>query len=156
MLGLFDLKTAEDLCRKLEWEYEERKKDPLNPYHAWNFFVTAEHLPEWLGRTDSRFSYKKFKQEKPLLRICSHLASGGKHFRPGPEHTSVASTRQQSGWVKPGWVKPGWVKLPALMVDLTHKEKEDLKLDSSGVEALWLADRVLEFWHNYFGRNPRS
>jgi hypothetical protein len=47
--------------------------------------------------------------------------------------------------VKPGWVKPGWVKLPALMVDLTHKEKEDLKLDSSGVEALWLADRVLEF-----------
>src|SRR5882724_5120527 len=143
MKGLFDLQTYEHLLHKLEWEYTQWQGDPLNTYRAWNFFVTAEHLPDWLARTGPRlptgFSYGKFKQEQPLLRICSHLASGGKHFRPRDMHKSVSSTRQQPGWVKPGWVKPGWVKLPALMVDLTPDEQQALSSAVASIEALSLA-----------------
>jgi hypothetical protein len=150
MEGFFDLQTPEDLLHKLEWEYAQWQGDPLSTYRAWNFFVTAEHLPDWLARTGPRlpkiFGINVFKHDNPLLRICSHLANGGKHFRPRPDrHTSVASTRQQAGWVKPGWVKPGWVELPALIVDLTPDEQQALASPSASVDALSLAADVLTF-----------
>jgi hypothetical protein len=153
MKGLFDLQTPEHLLHKLEWEYTQWQADPLNTYQAWNFFVTAEHLPDWLARAGPRlpqgFSYGKFKQEKPLLRICSHLASGGKHFRPRDEHTSVTSTRQRSGYVKPGYVKPGYVKSSALVVELTPDEQQALSLAEASIEALNLAAAVLAFWQQH-------
>ena len=78
MEGLFNLRTLEDLLRKLEWEYAQWQKGPSNTYVAWNFFVTAEHLPDWLAQADCRLPKDlpyKFKRKTPLLRICSHLAS---------------------------------------------------------------------------------
>ena len=45
MLGLFDLTTPEHLLNKLEREYERLKENPADADHAFNFFVTAEHLP---------------------------------------------------------------------------------------------------------------
>ena len=42
----FDMRIPEHLLRKLEWEYAQWQGDPLNTYRAWNFFVTAEHLPD--------------------------------------------------------------------------------------------------------------
>jgi hypothetical protein len=106
--GLFTLRTSEDLLHKLEWEYAQWQQDPLNAYAAWNFFVTAEHLPDWLARAGGPrlpkgFSYGRLKQQESLLRICSHLANGGKHFRPRDDHKSVASTRQRP----PAFFEPG-------------------------------------------------
>jgi hypothetical protein len=127
----------------------------LNAYVAWNFFVTAEHLPDWLARAGGPrlpkgFSYGKFKQETPLLRICSHLASGGKHFRPKEkEHTSVASTRQRLAFVEPGFVEPGFFESPVLMVDLTPDEQQALSLPSASIEALYVAADVLAFWQQH-------
>lgn len=89
MEGFFDLMTPHHLLQKLAREYEEWKKDPLNVDRAWNFFVTAEHLPDWLGRTNSQalggLRIEEFKRAQPLTRICAHLANGGKHFRPNPK-----------------------------------------------------------------------
>ena len=68
MKGLFTLQTSEHLLHKLEWEYTQWQGDPLNPYRAWNFFVTAEHPPDWWARTGPRLpkgcSYKKLKQQR--------------------------------------------------------------------------------------------
>src|SRR5262245_55903517 len=153
MHGFFELKTPSDLLHKLEREYERWKADPLNVDHAWNFFVTAEHLLDWLGRRHNGppllggESINKFRTDRPHLRICSHLANGGKHFRPNPkQHTSVASTRQRPGYVKPGYVKPGYGKSSTLMVDLTPDEQKALSLAELSIEALTLAADVLAFW----------
>jgi hypothetical protein len=151
MKGLFTLQTSEHLLHKLEWEYTQWQGDPLNPYRAWNFFVTAEHLPDWRARTGPRLpkgcSYKKLKQKKPLLRICSHLANGGKHFRPRDEHKSVASTRQRTrAFFEPGAFIEGVSESPALMVDLTSDEQQALSLAEATIEALHLAAAVLAFW----------
>jgi hypothetical protein len=111
----FDMRIPEHLLRKLEWEYAQWQGDPLNTYRAWNFFVTAEHLPDWLVSAGHRLpqdSPYKFKRKKALLRICSHLANGGKHFTPGDHHRSVASTYAQGGWVPLGWAPAGWTPLP--------------------------------------------
>jgi hypothetical protein len=156
--GLFTLRTYEHLLHKLEWEYAQWQKDPLNAYVAWNFFVTAEHLPEWLARAGGPrlpkgFSYSKFKQEKPLLRICSHLASGGRHFSPRPtQHKSVASTRQRPrAFFEPGaFFKEGaFFEGQALMVDLTQDEQKVFSLLEASVEALHLATDVLAFWQQH-------
>jgi hypothetical protein len=104
--------NPEHLLHKLEWEYAQWQEDPLNTYRAWNFFATAEHLPDWLARTGPRalggFRISAFRRSTPLLRICSHLASGARHFRPGPEHTSVASTHRREGWIEPRWISEDW------------------------------------------------
>jgi hypothetical protein len=110
MEGVFELTTPAHLLGKLEREYERWKADPVNSDFAWNFFVTAEHLPDWLARSDSQAlggkSINAFKHDGPLLRICSHIANGGKHFRPSPEHTSVDRTvREMTDYAKDGYVK---------------------------------------------------
>jgi hypothetical protein len=46
--GFFQLHTAEYLFSKLQWELENLRQNPSNPWLAFNFFVTAEHLPDWV------------------------------------------------------------------------------------------------------------
>jgi hypothetical protein len=150
MEGFFEMTTPAHLLQKLEREYEGWRQEPVNTDRAWNFFVTAEHLPDWLARTGPRlpkgFSYKKFKQENSLLRICSHLANGGKHFRPTEEHKSVASTHERPGFFEPGAFIEGFFESPALMVDLTPGEQQALSSAEASIEALNLAADVLAFW----------
>ena len=155
MHGFFELKTPTDLLHKLEREYERWKSDPSNVDLAWNFFVTAEHLPDWLGRTHSGSpllggdGINKFRTDRPFLRICSHLANGGKHLVPRPDqHTSVDHTvREMTGFVEPGFVEKGFfAEEPALRVYLTPNELTALGRDTADVDALWLTDRIMEFW----------
>jgi hypothetical protein len=159
MQGLFKLTTPEHLLRKLEWEYAQWQDDPLHTYRAWNFFVTAEQLPEWLWHTNSRplggVKPSVFRRSTPLLRICSHLANGGKHFRPAKHHTSVASTRRREGWVQEGWISKGWIQHEALMVDLAPAEQRDLSSASASIEAFQLAADMLAFWQQRLGLPPR-
>lgn len=46
--GFFELKTAQDLLDKLKREYMQLQKSPLNQDIAFNFFITAEHMPDWI------------------------------------------------------------------------------------------------------------
>jgi hypothetical protein len=153
LAGFFDLKTPMDLLRKLEREYDRWIADPLNGDLAWNFFVTAEHLPDWLARTAPRplrgLSIHEFKQSGQLTRICSHLANGGKHFRPRKEHTAVASTHVQDGWIEEGWVDDDWIEVASLMVDLTPDEADTLQFPSESIRATLLATWLLAFWQTF-------
>jgi hypothetical protein len=161
MEGFFDLQSLEHLLRKLEREYDRWKADPLNVDLAWNFFVTAEHLPDWIYNQDFRTGGKerpdlldgetpyivKKKLAPPATRICWHLANGAKHFHLNDQNlTSVAGTRQQGGWVKPGWVSEGWVQFPALIVDRSPGEQKALSSTSASIGALSLATNVVAFW----------
>jgi excisionase family DNA binding protein len=157
MEGFLDLETPMDLFHKLEREYERWRQDPVNTDLAWNFFVTAEHLPDWLARADSQAlggkSINTFKEANPLLRICSHLANGGKHFK-AKEHTSVQQiVRVRTVRVTQG---PGGDNSlttisedpPRLEVYVTPKEQAALGWSTSYGSALGLAAQILEFWRN--------
>jgi hypothetical protein len=158
MHGFFELKTPLDLLPKLEREYERWKADPLHVDLAWNFFVTAEHLPDWLGRTHNGppllggESINKFRADRPLLRVCSHLATGGKHLTPdSKQHTSVDRTvREMTSFVEDGFVEDGfYAKEVQLRVYLTPNEMTALGWKTTYVDALWLADRIMEFWRGW-------
>lgn len=142
--GLFGLSTPSDLFRKLEDEYEGLKSSPNDVYRAFNFFVTATHLADWINKGD-RNATNNYRKNHRILMICDHLACSGKHFHLNDKrHTSVAGAEKQ-GWVKGGWVEPGWVG-DELMVSFSEKAEQELGVRSESVSSL--ARRVVEFWRN--------
>lgn len=159
----FDLKDPRNLLRKLEREYDRWKADPLNVDFAWNFFVTAEHLPDWIyyqdmpttgterpDLLDGQKPYDfKMALMRPALRICSHLANGAKHFHlTNINLTSVGDTvREMTGYIEDGYIEDDYFAEELMLrVHLTPQEQTALGRDSADVDALALASWVLEFW----------
>jgi hypothetical protein len=60
MAGFFDLKTPMDLLHKLERDYAKLQQDDEDVDAAYNFFATAENMPEWVkggGRKGKAFKH---------------------------------------------------------------------------------------------------
>lgn len=134
-IDIFELKTAGDLFRKLEGDFESLKKTQ-DARVAFNFFVTAEHLPDWLGRRD-------LVRQHPILRVVSHIANGAKHFTLNDSrHNSVVGT-EKLRYVEEGYVEPGYFDEP-LMIHLSSDEA--LALGAQSIDAAELGRQVLEFW----------
>jgi hypothetical protein len=162
MQGFFNLMTPNHLLQKLAREYEAWKEAPLDVDVAWNFFVTAEHLPDWLAQADPKalggYRITTFKRAHALTRICAHLANGAKHFRPREKpaeqlNTSVDhAVREVTGYVEDGYIEDGYyAEELALRVHLTPDElvalqRDGVPITAADIDALWLAARVLAFW----------
>lgn len=146
--GFFQLQSAADLLQKLESDYRRVEAEPRNPYPAFDFFVTAEHLIDWLYPNDAA-RRTQLRQSSALLRTCSHVANGSKHFH-------VTGERHQS--VEDGHDRPP-ARLSELVLgasrlgdatgglELTLSEREAQELGCAGyIDALDLAARVLGYW----------
>jgi hypothetical protein len=150
MQGIFSLKTAADLRDKLRRDLERLKAEPLSADAAFNFFVTAEHMLDWVypGRAKSH-TRAGVRKSSPLLRTCSHLANGGKHFEvEDPQHESVSSTDEGGSWDPPGWYPPhwhppGWYPQGRLLVNLKGEAATQL---GPSIGAIELAEKVMEYW----------
>lgn len=95
--GAFGLSTPTDLLAKLRHDYEILARRPNDAYAAFNFFVTAEHLVDWIHPIDK--SSRNTLRSDPLLAVVSHLANGAKHFGPlSAHHVSVKSSGQTGGF----------------------------------------------------------
>lgn len=94
MPGVFDLTSPRDLLAKLSRELSRLRAAPNDIDHTFNFFVTAEHLLDWLhpGNT-GKAQREAARNTEVLLQLVSHLASGAKHFdHLSPHHQAVADT----------------------------------------------------------------
>lgn len=136
--GFFELETAQDLFEKLSWEFENLKKHPQDMKVAFNFFVTAEHIPDWLN--------KKGLKSQPIPKICSHLANGAKHFKT-KKHTAVTKAWKDRVAEK-GCVEDG-VFLEPLMVNIDSHLAEALHIKNP-IEVLQLAEEVMAYWDKKF------
>lgn len=140
--GFLELKTAQQLFAKLEEDFTTANNDPLNS-HAWfNFFVTAEHLPEWhLGKDLA----PNFRRKHSILRVCSHIANGGKHFvLEDKRHKSIASTNYTTVVAPPGWKSPAEERREkAFNLKLSAEEARELGDEILVVD---LAERILSFY----------
>ena len=138
--GFFQLIGAADLFDKLQWEFENLVAHPGNAWHAFNFFVTAEHMADW------KKDCLSLKKTVPLLALCSHIANGGKHFKiTDKKHKSVASAKHD-GVFEPGVFEEG-VFEESLQITL---EPEAAKaLGTATIDAVSLASMVLEFWRTH-------
>src|SRR5438105_3089567 len=92
--GLFELQTPADLVKKLQHDLERMANSPQDQYAAFDFFVTAEHILDWI-HPDNKAARESLRSSSPLLRITSHLANGGKHFQAkAAHHQSVTGTEK--------------------------------------------------------------
>jgi hypothetical protein len=162
MAGTFDLKTPRDLLGKLGRELERLRSSPLDTDHAFNFFVTAEHMLDWLHPgAPGRPARSAARNGEILLEVVSHLANGAKHFDLlNARHDSVADTEHNLGGPMSSSFRSGGFggpfgssfggpfsatgyAPPRLIVRLAGGAVSAL---GSDIDAVVLAERVFAYW----------
>jgi hypothetical protein len=153
MKGIFELKDARDLLAKLRRDYKKLTENPIDSDAAFNFFVTAEHMPEW-AYPGKKSKHSQLRDTIPL-NVCSHIANGAKHFEAtATRHKSVADTKREGAWFSSGWgfdkyFGPAWGFQGRLTVHLDGDVQAQL---GRSITALELADMVLKFWEKELSR----
>jgi hypothetical protein len=144
--GFLELQTPADLFCKLEHDFLRLEKDPLNSYAAFDFFVTAEHMLDWVYPNDEQ-KKKAERQSDPLLETCSHLANGAKHFQvTHKKHQSVAGTQLHRGSFSNGFSRGFDIS----MLEVHLKGNAEAKLGSV-VEVTDLSRMVLDYLRKRLG-----
>lgn len=150
MRGLFQLTTPGDLLAKLRHDYQRLLENPKNPYTAFDFFVTAEHMLDWIypgaagknARTAERNSHT-------ILQIVSHLATGAKHMVPEhPRHASVQHADVGPIPYGTGRYGQGPYGGDALMIELEGDAEATF---AKSITATQLAAEVLAYWQGHAG-----
>jgi hypothetical protein len=140
MNGLFEMRTPEDLLGKLEADFQRlTAAEPLSKeaqYAAFDFFLTANHLPDWLvaAKGGSKTAWRNYADE-PLVGA---IANGGKHFTVNDPRYQTAS----DGAIHEGAFDSNVFDRSAFDVDGLEIEN----IDGSIVDVIDLAERVLEHW----------
>ena len=154
MEGAFTLRTPRDLFKKLESDYNALVNDRDNPYLAYNFFVTAEHMLDWLypgyGNKKRRQSER---ESQVLLQVCSHLATGAKHFVAEAKHHGSVSGSVRRRPVNPlvgplGGPLVYKSGVSGLYINLDGEAKKQL---GPRIHVVVLAKQVLDYWRNHEG-----
>lgn len=150
MKGIFSLTTPVDLFRKLERDFELMQRDPTNQDAAFNFFVTAEHMVDWLyPGYEKKKQREEFRNNEVLLQVTSHIANGAKHFQvQAKHHKSVAKTGQTgyfAGYFPKGYFSKGYFP-EWLFVELTGEAAAKM---GKSIRVNDLAKAVLEFWRDH-------
>ena len=140
--GFGELRHARDLVEKLRFDLARIESCQFNQYAAFDFFVTAEHIVDWLYPNDQS-QRTLLRNSEPLLGIVSHIANGAKHFATtNYRHKSVAGI-EKDRYVEAGYVEEGYFE-DMLLVHLAPDEAK--RIGVSSIDARSLARQVLEFW----------
>jgi hypothetical protein len=122
--------------------------DPMDSYAAFDFFVTAEHILDWLhpdvpGSTAAKAQREALRRQNRILAITSHIASGAKHFvAQAKHHTAVNDLEQKKGAFDPRAFGPRAFSPEAFSMPGLH-----IQLDDGAVEhAYTIAEDVLAYW----------
>lgn len=138
--GFFSLWRPTDLVEKLAADFDRlRAADPTGreaQYAAFDFFVTAEHLPDWV-KHDGGASLTA-QRKYPERALASHIANGMKHFQVCvKKHTAVKDTRVTAGGFQSNAFQSSGFQVARLVIDLE---------DGTSADALEIAGRVLQHW----------
>ena len=149
MIGFVDLKTPADLLTKLQHDLQAFEEHPLDTYAALNFFLTAEHLPDWWHPGNAQHGVRKALREgNSLLQVTSHLANSAKHFHvEAKHHQSVDDSRfgdDVFGGVYGNVL--GSVYGRRIVIDLQGPVVSTL---GTRIGALELARQIAAFWRAY-------
>lgn len=149
MPNWFDFETPEDLLAKLERELARLKQDPADGDTAFNLFITAWSLVDWLHPGDAS-RREMLRSQNLILQACAHLADGSKHLQlHNRRHVSVLNTSRGADRGKwPLRMSPGErpVSPTALFVHLTGSPAEEF---GSFPSALDLAEETVAWLQNY-------
>lgn len=152
--GFFDLRDPQALFRKMRYDYGRMVADPLNVFPAWDFFVTANHLIDWIWPSAGSAQHRVERRWETIPRICEHLANGAKHFIVNREHSAVTEIERVSGAFDAGAFDSVAFETEQLVVTLDTKEA--IEFGTQQITATDLARRVLLYWGRRMGYGDLS
>jgi len=93
IVGIFSIQTPQELLRKLEADFARCEENWADAHAAWNFFVTAYHLAEWV--LVARHSDPKV--EKALGRLCNNdnYWKACRYFANSAKHHALSDPEKQ-------------------------------------------------------------
>jgi|LSQX01.2.fsa_nt_gb hypothetical protein len=148
--GFFDLETPKDLLKKLRHDLIQMELHPFDIYLAYNFFVTAEAMLDWIyPGNQNRKVRTKIRNSEVILQITSDLATGAKHFSGLSDiHKSVVKTDISAGYIPRGYFPKGAFPVGFFGDGMlrVHLDKETTAEDRTTFSAFELASRVLTYW----------
>lgn len=152
MDGVFELNDYHDLMAKLERDYEALSANPRSSDLAFNFFVTAWHLLDWLypGR-GNRQKRQGICDGSNLLRICEKIAVGAKHYTVENHKVAKVGRTYRDRELSRRLLADG---LPHLAI-MTDRLMIDLDPDSAAefgrgsIPASGLAAMVVDYWKHH-------
>ena len=146
--GFFSLQNHRDLLSKLQHDLQRLKDSPMDTYAAFDFFVTAEHMLDWLyPGADNEDQRKNLRNSVTLLQIVSHIANGSKHFKAtAPHHKSVKDTHETEGVFDSIAFDPTAFDVGELLIELQGKAANEY---GDTISADKLADKVVAFWEKH-------
>lgn len=140
--GFGELKKPSDLVKKLEFDFKRLNEIAHDQYVAFDFFVTAEHIIDWIHPAD-KAARKAMRSSSPLLKIVSHIANGAKHFEATALHHQSIDDVENDRYVEAGYVEDGYFE-ESIVVRLTSKEA--VAFGKSEINVIDLAGQVLTYW----------
>jgi hypothetical protein len=143
--GFIPLQTPQDLLGKLSHDLARMRHDVTDAYAAFDFFVTAEHILDWLCPDSENGKPKRemLREQHSILQTVSHLASGAKHFDGlSKHHKSVESQSSSCGGFSSksfstAAFDPGSFQFAGITIMLSS---------GKSVFAIDLAQDVYDFW----------
>lgn len=142
--GFGSLKSPHDLLRKVQHDFRRMQAAPADVYAAFDFFVSAYHLLDWVHPNDEAGRLAE-ETKQPLLQVCSHIANGAKHFEATkPRHKSVKDVVANPGKFFGGDFFGGGF-FGSLTVQL---DGQSASLWGAEISAVDLASIVLKFWES--------
>jgi hypothetical protein len=151
--GLFSLQTPRDLREKLRHDLRRIESAPTDAYAAFDFFVTAEHMLDWVyPGAAKKPQLASTRNSSILLKICSHVANGAKHFQvEDSRHNSVTGATAKGGYFGSSYFGPRYFgrryfSSPHLVIELTGKAKTRY---GSHVPVLLLAKELVQYWSEH-------
>ena len=147
--GFFELQMPEDLLRKLRHDHEQMRTCPFDPYMAYNFFITAEAMVDWVYPGDKNKKKRiSLRKSEWFLQAASDLAIAAKHFDLHAFHNTVDRVFVTAGWFPKnafpkGSFPKGFMGDGAMMVCLLEGVEGEVK---ERFTAFAIATRVLEYW----------
>ena len=140
--GFAELRVPLDLVRKLEYDLERILKSPQDQNAAFDFFVTAEHIVDWIHPDDAT-ARTTLRSSSSLLKVTSHLANGAKHFEAKAKHHRSVTDVEKSTYVATGYIEDGYTE-ESLIVHLSAEEQQ--WFGNCSIEVAALARQVYEYW----------
>jgi hypothetical protein len=147
--GFADLKSPADILAKMKHDLARIENDPMDTYAAFDFFVTAEHIVDWIHPDSSEKQEgnkrKRIRTGNPLLSLVSHIANGIKHFIAlDPNHQSVKKIEKNEDGFDYNALDTNAFDISAFKFAGLVVETKKGNLEHAND----IAKRVIEYWEN--------
>jgi hypothetical protein len=153
MKGFGQLDRPAHLLEKLRHDLARITSDPSDQYAAFDFFVTAEHMVDWvLPGFAQKQAQAGLRDSNPLLQVVSHIANGSKHFVAEARH----HRHVQHVDAPPSAFQPSAFQSSAFQTGALYVTLEGTAAQAFGpqLEVTDLAERVFRFWQAYVEAHP--